>query len=121
MIQGLIILNYPSYKPQQYHGTLLYYAIVALILFVNVFGMRIFPHIETIALILHIIFFFMLMVPMVYLAPRSSPKFVFASFENNGGWTSNGVSWCIGLLTSTYALSGIDGASHMSKPFSKRM
>ncbi|KAI1076552.1 putative amino acid permease [Whalleya microplaca] len=116
MIQGLVILNYAdTYEPQQWHGTLMYLAVTLVIVFINIFGIRIFPYIETLALILHIIFFFCILVPLVHLAPRSSTDFVFRSFANNGGWESNGVSWCIGLLTSTYAFSGVDGASHMAE------
>lgn len=115
MIQGLAILNYDSYVPQQWHGTLIYWAVIALIVVINIYGIRIFPYIETMALILHVIFFFAILIPLVQLAPRSSAEFVFASFENNGGWTNNAVSWCIGLLTSTYAFSGVDGASHMAE------
>lgn len=116
MIQGLIILNYPdTYVPQQWHGTLMYWAVTLVIVCVNIFGIRIFPHLETLALILHVFFFFCILVPLVHLAPRSSAEFVFASFENNGGWHSDGVSWCIGLLTSTYSFSGVDGVSHMAE------
>ncbi|KAI0095426.1 putative amino acid permease [Hypoxylon sp. NC0597] len=68
-----------------------------------------------VGLILHVIFFFCILVPLVHLAPRSSAEFVLRSFENNGGWQSDGVSWCIGLLTSTYSFSGVDGASHMAE------
>ncbi|KAI2636960.1 putative amino acid permease [Hypomontagnella submonticulosa] len=116
MIQGLIILNYSeTYVPQQWHGTLMYWAVTVVIVLINIFGIRIFPYLETLALILHVIFFFCILVPLVHLAPRSSSDFVFRSFANNGGWTSDGVSWCIGLLTSTYAFSGVDGASHMAE------
>ncbi|KAF2463971.1 putative amino acid permease [Lindgomyces ingoldianus] len=116
MIQGLIILNYPdTYTPEQWHGTLMYWAVTLVIVFINIFGIRFLPHIETLALILHVSFFFCILVPLVHLAPRSSSEFVFKSFANNGGWKSDGVSWCIGLLTSTYAFSGVDGASHMAE------
>ena len=114
MIQGLIILNYTTYEPQQWHGTLLYYALILIILLINIVGIRAFPYIETLALILHIVFFFALLIPLVYLAPQSTPDFVFHSFQNNGGWSNNAVSWIIGMLTSTYALSGVDAACHMS-------
>jgi choline transport protein len=116
MIQGLIILNYAdTYQPKQWHGTLMYWALTFVIVLINIFGIRIFPYIETLALILHVIFFFCILVPLVHLAPRSSASFVFKTFSNTGGWKSDGVSWCIGLLTSTYAFSGVDGASHMGE------
>lgn len=116
MIQGLIILNYPeTYEPKLWHGTLMYWAVTLVIVLINIFGIRIFPYIETLALILHVIFFFCILVPLVHLAPRNSAQFVFGTFSNTGGWNSDGVSWCIGLLTSTYAFSGVDGATHMGE------
>ncbi|KAI1268033.1 putative amino acid permease [Xylariaceae sp. FL1019] len=116
MLQGLIILNYPeTYVPHLWHGTLIYWAVSLVVLFINIFGMRIFPYIETLGLILHVIFFFALLVPLIHLAPRSSVDFVFNSFANNGGWKSDVVSWLIGLLTSTYSLSGVDGVCHMAE------
>lgn len=106
MIQGLVVLNYQSYHPKRWHGTLLYWAVILLSVLINILGIRVFPHIETAAFILYIVYFFTLLIPLVYLAPQSSTTFVFQSFENSGGWSHDGVSWCIGLITSTYALSG---------------
>ena len=114
LIQGLIILNYSTYSPQQWHCTLLYWAVIFFIVLINIYGNRAFPYIKMVAFILHVVFFFALLIPMMYLAPQSSPDFVFRSFKIEG-WANNGVSWFIGLLTSTYALSGVDGASHTSK------
>lgn len=56
--------------------------------------------------ICHVIFFFALIIPLILLAPRSTPDFVFTTFVNDSGWSSNGVSWCIGLLTVTYCFMG---------------
>ncbi|ETI23013.1 hypothetical protein G647_04809 [Cladophialophora carrionii CBS 160.54] len=46
MIQGLIVLNEPSYIYKRWHGTLLYWAVLVLSLAVNVLGIRILPHVE---------------------------------------------------------------------------
>ena len=119
-IQGLWVLNYPDYVFQRWHGTMLFWAIMLLAASVNIFGIRILPHIESLALILHIGYWFVLIVPLVYLAPQSSNEFVFATSINAGGWSSYGVSWCIGLLTTVYSLAGFDGACHMSKRFFSR-
>ena len=43
---------------------------------------------------------------MLALAPKSSASFVFTDIENNGGWSSDGVSWCVGLLTAAFGLTG---------------
>lgn len=103
MIQGLMILNNENYEPLRWQGTMLYWMILLIAVLVNILGIRVFPHIETAACLFHICFFFVLLVPLVYLSPRSSARFVFADFENSGGWNNNGVSWCIGLLTSAWA------------------
>ena len=83
-----------------------YWAILLLSVLVNILGIRIFPHIETAAFIFHISFFFVLLVPLVYLSPQSTARFVFTDFGNVGGWNSNGVNWFLGLLTSAWAFVG---------------
>ena len=107
MIQGLIVLNIEGYEPIPWHGTMLYWAVLLFAVLVNILGIRFFPHIETLAFIFHICFFFVLLVPLVYLSPQSSASFVFADFENSGGWSNDGVSWCIGLLTSAWSFVGV--------------
>ena len=106
MIQGLIILNVEAYEPLRWHATMLYWMVLLIAVLVNILGIRVFPHIETVAFIFHICFFFVLLVPLVYLSPRSTARFVFADFENSGGWKSNGLSWGLGLLTSAWSFVG---------------
>ncbi|KAK5133339.1 hypothetical protein LTR08_007864 [Meristemomyces frigidus] len=114
-IQGLMILNYPTYAPERWHGTLLMWAVIAIMFSFNLWGMRILPMIELLGGICHIVFFIMILVALVVLAPQSSPKFVFTEFLNGGGWASDGVSWSVGLLTVVYCFVGFDGAIHMSE------
>lgn len=84
-IQGVISLNHEHYDFQRLHGTLLMWAVMALTLALNIFGIRILPHVESVAGIYHMIFFFALLIPLVYLAPQSPASFIFATFQNNGG------------------------------------
>lgn len=56
--------------------------------------------------ICHVVFFFALIVPLILLAPRSTPDFVFTALVNQAGWPSDGISWCVGLLTVTYCFMG---------------
>ena len=106
MIQGLMILNLENYEPLRWHGTMLYWMVLLIAVLVNILSIRVFPHIETAAFVFHICFFFTLLVPLVYLSPRSTARFVFADFENTGGWNNNGVSWCLGLLTTAWCYVG---------------
>lgn len=106
MIQGLLVLNYPSYGYQRWHGTLLFYAVLVVALFVNTYLARQLPQIESMVLIIHVMGFFAILVPLVYLAPHSTAKDVFATLSDSGGWSSNGLSLLIGLSTSMFAFIG---------------
>ena len=106
MIQGLLVLNHPSYDYQRWHGTLLFYAIIVVALFVNTYLARQLPRIEAIVLIIHVMGFFAILIPLVHLAPHATAKEVFATLSDGGGWGSNGVSFFIGLSTSMFAFIG---------------
>ncbi|RMZ79685.1 hypothetical protein DV738_g3256, partial [Chaetothyriales sp. CBS 135597] len=116
LIQGLFVLNDPDgYVYERWHGTLIYFAIILLAVVVNVWLIKFLPYLETIILVLHIGLFFALLVPLVYLAPQHSARFVFTDFENLGGWSSGGIAWCVGLITCAFPFTGYDGACHMSE------
>ena len=115
-IQGLMILNYPNYSPERWHGTLLMFAVVAIFFVVNVYGIRLLPLLELIGGISHVAFFVALLVALVALAPKSTAEFVFTDFENEGGWASDGVSWCIGLLTVVYCFVGSSSNAYQLSP-----
>ncbi|KAI9774493.1 MAG: hypothetical protein M1835_006012 [Candelina submexicana] len=117
-VQGLVILNYDSYTPERWHGTMLMWALMALAFLVNTIGIKLLPHLESLAGVCHVLFFFALLIPLVYLSPQSTPEFVFTKFLNEGGWHSNGISWCVGLLTVTFPFIGYDGVVHMSEEVS---
>ncbi|EXJ63122.1 hypothetical protein A1O7_03567 [Cladophialophora yegresii CBS 114405] len=119
MIQGLIVLNDPSYIYQRWHGTLLYWAVLVLSLAVNVLGIRILPHVENASMVLHVVLFLVLLIVIVAVSPtKNSASFVFTDFENQTGWTSSGIVWCLGMLSSSYVLVGYDAAAHLSEEMS---
>ena len=105
-IQGLLVLNYPSYDYQRWHGTLLFYAVLSLALFVNTYLGRLLPQIESMMLLIHILGFFGILIPLVYLSPHQSAKFVFTDFLNLGGWSSKPLSFFIGLITALDSFPG---------------
>uniref|UniRef100_A0A8H7N224 Amino acid permease/ SLC12A domain-containing protein n=2 Tax=Bionectria ochroleuca TaxID=29856 RepID=A0A8H7N224_BIOOC len=114
LIQGLVTLNYPDYVPERWHGTLLYLAILAIAFALNLWGSKLLPLIENLIMALHILFFFAILIAVAVLPRnRNSASFVFTNFQNNTGWESDGIAWCIGLLTSAYITVGYDSAAHM--------
>jgi choline transport protein len=112
MIQGLLVINYPSYNLQRWHGTLLLFALILFSLFFNTFLASHLPKVEGSVLILHIVGFFAILITLVYLAPHGSPYDVFVKYLTLGGY-SPGVSFFVGLTTAVVAFLGADGAVHM--------
>lgn len=61
------------------------------------------------------LFFFIIMVSILATSKKASNADVWQTFINAGGWSNNGVSFCIGFLTPAFALAGVDGVVHMSE------
>lgn len=115
IIQSMLALNYPSYEPKRWQGTLLLFAVLALTLFVNTVLIKLLPSFEGIILVIHIVGFFLIMIPIVALAPISSNAFVWTEFTNYSGYPSAGLSWLIGQSASAVLFIGYDGACHMAE------
>jgi choline transport protein len=105
-IQGLVVLNYPTYVFERWHGTLIMWAVMVISFAVNVYAINILPVLQLFGGIMHVAFFIALVVPLILLAPRSTPEFVFTTVLNESGWKSDGISWCLGMLTVTYCFLG---------------
>lgn len=115
MIQGLIALTNASYVPHAWHSTLLYWSVVAFGLVINtVGGATLLPKFEGLILVLHIVGFFAVLIPLVYMSDHSSAKDVFATWVNDGGWETQGVSFFVGLIGVVFAFAGGDAAVHVS-------
>ena len=46
---------------------------------------------------------------------KHDASFVFSHFENSVGWSSDGVAWCVGLLSSIYAFFSLDTSAHYAE------
>lgn len=116
MIQALAVLNYPeSYVPQQWHGTFIYWAIILLGVIVNVGFAKWLPKLEGFLFIWHVVGFFAVLIPLVYLGPQTSPSFVFTSTADAGAWPNYGLAFCVGVVVNTFPFVGYDAAAHMSE------
>ncbi|KAF7853661.1 hypothetical protein EAF04_010652 [Stromatinia cepivora] len=108
MVQGIAILNYPDYVPKPWQAVLLIYAILAFAVFINTYLASQLPTVESLVLIIHILGFFAIVIPLVHLAPHGTASDVFNTFLNDGNWSSNGLAFFVGLMTSIFALIGVD-------------
>ena len=55
------------------------------------------------------------MIPIVVLVPTCPPSSVFSDFTNVAGWSSNGLAWFVGLISSNLPFVGFDGPSHLAE------
>jgi choline transport protein len=107
MIQGLVVLNYPNYSYERWHGTMIYCAFLALAALVNIFAIRIMPLLLHATFALHVGLWVVLITVICVISPsKNSAEFVFTTYINESGWSSDGVAFSIGLLSSAYVLAG---------------
>lgn len=108
IIQGLIVLNYESYAYRSWHGTLLVIGVTSFgIAFNTIFARRL-PLVENILMVLHVLGFFIVGFVLWILGPRADAKAVFTEFRNNGGWSTDGTSFLVGLNPLVVSLLGFD-------------
>ena len=116
IVQGLITLNNPNYEPEQWHGTLLVIAAVAIAIAINIFLSKTLPIAEWFILVLHVVGLFAIIIPLLAMAPKNSARVALLDITNNGGWSTRGTSFMVGLLTVLGSMMGFDCAVHMCKP-----
>ena len=71
---------------------------------------------ENVAMMLHFVGFIAVLITLWVLAkPLNPADMVFTEFMNLGGWSSQGLSFMVGLLSAIYGLLGADTAVHMTE------
>ena len=106
LIQNLIEVVKTDYNPKLWHGTLLCYGVLVLCVFVNTVAGTKLPRIESVLLVLYLLSFFGVIVPLVYLAPHGNAHDVFATFANGGGWSTQSLSFFVGISGNAFAFLG---------------
>ena len=107
LIQGVIVLNNPQYDPKRWQGTLLLWAVVLVAVFINTVISSLLPMLEGLILIIHVLGFFAIMIPLVYMSSHASSSSVFTTFVVGGGWGSRGLSFWVGIIGNVFAFLGM--------------
>jgi len=115
-IIGLMTMNDTDFKAESWQTIMLFWATILFAILTNTFISYAIPKIEAFILMLHIMGFFAILIPMVYWAPHGSASDVFLSFANNGGWSSQGLSFMVGMIGPVFALVGADSSVHVRLP-----
>ncbi|KAI1453204.1 choline transport protein [Annulohypoxylon moriforme] len=117
LIQGLVLLTHPNYvnTMQNWHGTLLFWAVILLAYGINSVIGSVLAKFEGVVLIIHILGFFIVILPLTLLGTKNEHEAVWNTWVNLGGWQTQGLSFCIGIIGNVFAFVGADGAIHMSE------
>lgn len=91
-------MNNEDYTPRPYQGTLLFWAAILFAVFINTVVSSALPKVEGLMLIFHVLGFFGILIPLVYLSPHGDSTTVFTTFLNGGMWQTQGLSFMIGLI-----------------------
>lgn len=97
LMQGLITLNYPSYQAKLWQGTLFNWAVILITVAVNTAVVSSLPQIEGLILVLHVLGFFAILIPVVYLCEPIPAADVFSVFLDLENWNSQTLSFLIGV------------------------
>jgi choline transport protein len=115
MIEGLITLNNPDFAQQRWQNTLLAWASVAYTLIINVVVPGILPKFNIVMLVLHLAGFVAILATLLAMSPKQSADFVFHTTLNEGGWPSQGLSYCVGFIGNIATFVGADASVHMAE------
>ncbi|KAK4216303.1 choline transport protein [Rhypophila decipiens] len=116
LIQGIVVLANPSYTPTAWQTVLLLWAVMLFAVVINSTTSRALARVEGLVLILHLAGFFGVLIPLVYFTePHNDPQMVFTTFINEGGWSTQALSFFVGFPTLASSLIGADCAVHMSE------
>ena len=119
MIQGIAILDNPNYDDKPWQGTLLTWAVVLGCIFVNVVIPNWLPRFEVFILVFHIAGFFAILITLLVMTPElGSTQSVWLTTLNEGGWPTQGLSYCVGFLGNVATFVGADASVHLAEEVS---
>lgn len=115
LVQTIILINNENYGFDAYQGTLLAIAMAVVSYVVNIYGAKVLPYWQNLFFALHILAYFAYIVPIWINAPVASHSAVWGTFQNEGGWSTIGLTILAGQLTGISEQVGIDTTAHMSE------
>ncbi|TXT13498.1 hypothetical protein VHUM_00865 [Vanrija humicola] len=114
LITGAIALQNDSYTQKPWNVFLIYTGYTLIAMAVNIWALPILPRLNQAAIFWSLIGAVVILITCLSRSAGNfaSPKFVFTQFINETGWP-NGIAWILGLLQSSFGLTGYDAVSHM--------
>ena len=115
MLQGLAILDHPNYDAKLWQGTFLAWGVLLTCVLVNVIIPGFLPRFEVFIIVFHISGFIAIVAVLWTYAPHGSSHFVWATAFNEGGWPTQGLSYCVGFLGNVATFVGADASVHLAE------
>ncbi|CZT46701.1 related to HNM1-Choline permease [Rhynchosporium secalis] len=113
--QALITINNDGYVPLRWQGMLFYWVVLLYSTAINLWGSKMLPHSNLASGVVHIAGLVVIIAVLSAMAPKNNASFVFLEVTNSSGWSSDGVSWLVGLLSAVYPFLGYDAACHLAE------
>ena len=102
LVETMINVTNPDFAFPNWQYTLIMLAFLVLTIFLNTWGARTLPMLETVSLFGHIGGFIIVLISLWVLAPKNSAHAVFTEVRNNGGWSNTGTSCLVAQVTVLY-------------------
>ncbi|PYI24193.1 choline transport protein [Aspergillus violaceofuscus CBS 115571] len=97
ILQSAVAMKHPEYEPQGWHVTLIMWGILLICAILNTWLGMILPVLEVFIGIVHVLGFFAVLIPIVYLGPKADARSVFVQTFNVGGWRDITLATFVGL------------------------
>ena len=107
LIQNLAAESQENYSPQRWQGTLIYWGLLLLCMGINTICSAALPYIEVLILVLHILGFAAILLTVAFLSPHVTADEVFATFLNEGGWSTQTLAFFVGISGNAAAFLGL--------------
>ncbi|RPA93626.1 amino acid transporter [Choiromyces venosus 120613-1] len=115
-ITGLAVLYNPNYSPKTWHIFLIGEGCIAVGAIINIYGRKLVPLIDHIGFYWYfIVLLILVIVPISTADTKATPEFVFKTFINSTGWSSDFVCYMTGLNFIAAAFIGIDSVTHLAE------
>ncbi|KAH3937534.1 hypothetical protein HBH44_019790 [Parastagonospora nodorum] len=115
VILGLASAVHPDYEMKKWHVTLAFFAVITLAVLVTTVLGRLLPTIESVAFVIFVMGFFVLIIVLKYLAPKTDSSQVFQNFFNGGGWNNNVEATFVGAIPIMFGFNGFDAGVHLAE------
>ncbi|KAK2021376.1 amino acid transporter [Colletotrichum zoysiae] len=114
--QGLIVLSHEDeYEPELWQGTLFAWLVIVVAILINVLTPGALPKFEIFIIVFHIAGFITIMSILWMYSPHRSAQFVFTTSLNEGGWPTQGLSYCVGFMGNVATFVGADASVHLAE------